>query len=186
MPTYPIRPVVLPHNLQGVANGRLPQTSLAPFLTGEHSLHPFATWHGTRLVNACKAATGIQLTYTYGGCYRTYTQQYNLFHSRYTPCSYATYITLASGKRKYWGANPINKYWKLNAGMAMAAVPGTSNHGWGLAIDVALGENSATCTPLTYNAINWLYINAPKYGFSWESQSEPWHIRYVLGDVHPQ
>jgi LAS superfamily LD-carboxypeptidase LdcB len=27
---------------------------------------------------------------------------------------------------------------------------------------------------------------APSLGWSWELQSEPWHIRYVAGDKTPQ
>jgi LAS superfamily LD-carboxypeptidase LdcB len=59
----------------------------------------------------------------------------------------------------------------------MAAVPGTSNHGWGLACDVwNVGQNGR---------LEWLLDNAKRFGFSWEVQSEPWHIRYVLGDDLP-
>jgi hypothetical protein len=28
--------------------------------------------------------------------------------------------------------------------------------------------------------------NAQRFGFSWELQSEPWHLRFVAGDVTPE
>jgi LAS superfamily LD-carboxypeptidase LdcB len=57
------------------------------------------------------------------------------------------------------------------------ATPATSNHGWGLAVDV-WGANNGR--------LDWMLQNCDKYGFSWEIQSEPWHIRYVCGDKLPQ
>lgn len=62
---------------------------------------------------------------------------------------------------------------------SLAATPGTSNHGWGLAIDIC---------PDTYQAWdkwNWLKENAPTYGWAqpgWASRSyEPWHWEYTAG-----
>lgn len=52
-----------------------------------------------------------------------------------------------------------------------AARPGTSNHGWGLAVDVA-GPS----------AMAWLLRHGPKYGWSHDEGArvrEPWHFRYV-------
>jgi LAS superfamily LD-carboxypeptidase LdcB len=34
--------------------------------------------------------------------------------------------------------------------------------------------------------LDWLLKNAHLYGFSWEVQSEPWHLRYVAGDDVPE
>lgn len=185
IPKFPIRSVILPHSLQGVPNGKLPAEMLYPFLghqAGSNGkLHALACWHGTRLVNDCQKATGVKLTYTYGGCYRTYAQQYSLFIQRYEPVTYAAYLLLASSKRKYWGTHPTNKYWKLKPGMAMAAVPGTSNHGLGLAIDLAIGNSPAQATSITLPIMQWLAANELNYGFSHESQSEPWHVRYYAG-----
>jgi len=52
-----------------------------------------------------------------------------------------------------------------------AAVPYTSNHGWGLAVDVKTREAAA-----------WLMQNGPRYGLSHDEGArvgEWWHFRYV-------
>ena len=56
------------------------------------------------------------------------------------------------------------------------AAPGTSNHNLGIAVDVANANGVV---------LKWLEGNALEFGFSWEIQSEPWHLRYVAGDVTP-
>lgn len=66
-------------------------------------------------------------------------------------------------------------FWDLyRAGKGnLAAVPGTSNHGWGLAVDVA--------TPQMASLINRY---GAKYGYqkSWsDAQSEWWHFKYRSG-----
>ncbi|MYM19420.1 D-alanyl-D-alanine carboxypeptidase [Brevibacterium sp. 5221] len=61
----------------------------------------------------------------------------------------------------------------------LAAKPGTSMHGWGIALDMAGGSAEASGTQY-----DWLVKNAAKYG--WENpdwakggQYEPWHWEYV-------
>jgi hypothetical protein len=61
-----------------------------------------------------------------------------------------------------------------------AATPGTSNHGWGLALD--LGTNINTFGSAERN---WMVANAPTYGWvspSWAqagtSEPEPWHWEF--------
>lgn len=50
----------------------------------------------------------------------------------------------------------------------LAATPGKSNHGWGLAIDLEL-DGSAQA---------WMRENAHKYGFVEDVPREPWHWTY--------
>src|SRR5690606_37380342 len=50
----------------------------------------------------------------------------------------------------------------------LAARPGTSNHGWGIAVD--LGLDSA--------AQSWMRANAGDYGFVEDVPREPWHWTY--------
>jgi hypothetical protein len=50
-----------------------------------------------------------------------------------------------------------------------AAVPGTSNHGWGLAVDADVND------PAT---LAWLRANAHRFGFVEAVPREPWHWEY--------
>jgi murein DD-endopeptidase MepM/ murein hydrolase activator NlpD len=62
----------------------------------------------------------------------------------------------------------------------LAAVPGTSNHGWGLAVDLAGGvERFGTAEH------QWMAANAPRFGWQhpqWARQGgsrpEPWHFEF--------
>lgn len=65
-----------------------------------------------------------------------------------------------------------------------AASPGTSMHGWGLAIDLCSKETGNS------EVFSWLWANAPSYGWqnpSWAqlggSKYEPWHWEFVSGVV---
>lgn len=65
-----------------------------------------------------------------------------------------------------------------------AASPGTSMHGWGLAIDLCSKETGDS------EVFSWLWANAPSYGWqnpSWAqlggSKYEPWHWEFVSGVI---
>ncbi|MBF5081352.1 hypothetical protein F1641_06260 [Quadrisphaera sp. INWT6] len=66
----------------------------------------------------------------------------------------------------------------------LAAVPGTSEHGWGLAVDLGGGVQNSD------EHYDWLIENAPKYGWdhpAWARKGgggpyEPWHWEYVAGE----
>ncbi|MBC3762779.1 D-alanyl-D-alanine carboxypeptidase family protein, partial [Quadrisphaera sp. RL12-1S] len=66
----------------------------------------------------------------------------------------------------------------------LAAVPGTSEHGWGLAVDLGDGVQNSD------EHYDWLIENAPKYGWdhpSWARRGgggpyEPWHWEFVAGE----
>jgi cell wall-associated NlpC family hydrolase len=80
--------------------------------------------------------------------------------------SYRTY----AGQVKLYGEKP-----------ALAAVPGTSNHGWGLAVDLCGGIQ--TFGTAQYS---WMTANAGRFGFlhpTWadpgRGREEPWHWEYA-------
>ena len=50
----------------------------------------------------------------------------------------------------------------------LAAAPGTSNHGWGLAIDLDLDPSSQA----------WMKENGWRFGFVEDVPREPWHWTY--------
>ncbi|WP_249382850.1 D-alanyl-D-alanine carboxypeptidase family protein [Actinotalea sp. K2] len=86
-------------------------------------------------------------------------------------CLTDSYRTLAS-QRRLASTKP-----------GLAATPGRSNHGWGLAVDLCGSEHRTTAT------WNWLNENAPVYGWdnpNWARRGgsgpyEPWHWEYVPG-----
>jgi hypothetical protein len=83
-------------------------------------------------------------------------------------CITDSYRTYASQVRLY-GEKP-----------ALAAVPGTSNHGWGLAVDLCGGIDSNDTGQYA-----WMVANAGRFGFvhpTWadrgNGREEPWHWEY--------
>jgi hypothetical protein len=67
---------------------------------------------------------------------------------------------------------------------ALAAVPGTSNHGWALAVDLC--ETGRTAMGYTTPTYLWLKANAARFGWAhpgWaepgRGEEEPWHWEYA-------
>jgi hypothetical protein len=75
--------------------------------------------------------------------------------------SYAEQVDLAERKGLY-----------QNGGLA--AVPGTSNHGWGLAVDADVRD------PAT---LDWLRVNGPRFGWVETTPREPWHWEFRPNQV---
>jgi len=50
----------------------------------------------------------------------------------------------------------------------LAASPGTSDHGWGLAVDLRLDDRAQA----------WMRANGERYGFAEDTPREPWHWAY--------
>lgn len=171
--TLPVRPLRKPDCLRGQENGKLDAGILKRCGIGNFLLADPAA-RACRALVAAAAARGIQVRAT--GTYRTYLQQEALFRSRYT------LEVLKSRPTKRWNGET----WYQLPKTASAAVPGTSNHGWGLAVDFA-EELDGDVAPESVSArfVKWMIKNASAYGFSAELQSEPWHWRYVAGDKIP-
>lgn len=164
MTTLPVKAVKLPADLAGQTNGKL-DARLLTDIPGGQMHHAAATAWLKLLARAKLAGVTLEPTSTVD-TYRPYAVQEQLFRTRYDR-------TPRNTDSKVW--NGV-RYW-LKPGYAMAAVPGTSNHGWGLAIDVKLDSAG--------KRLAFLLNHAPACGFSWEAQSEPWHIRYVDGWTAP-
>lgn len=84
-------------------------------------------------------------------------------------CVTDSYRTFGAQVRLY-GAKP-----------ALAAIPGTSNHGWGLAMDLCGGIQS-----FGSSEYSWMLANAPRFGWSnplWarrgNGREEPWHWEFA-------
>jgi hypothetical protein len=166
---YPVLPVVLPADIAKSTNGKLPSRVLAA-ITGGGVLHHRAAAAWEAMVKAA-AADGVELRHV--GAYRSYESQLAMFRDRYQ--------TVPTGSRVTRRWNGITYH--LKPGKAPSATPGTSNHGWGLAIDIASVGSGGR--------LPWLVANAGRFGFTWEVADpsnpnfEPWHIRYVSGDANP-
>lgn len=77
-------------------------------------------------------------------------------------------LPLNEGYRSYEGQE---KYWNdYGQNPARAARPGTSNHGWGEAVDIGVSLGSSQRA--------WLLANGPTYGFYALSETDPVHFDY--------
>ena len=163
MRKLPIAPVALPRDLKTQANGKLDANILKP-ITGSKMHHLAAQAFSAMEAAAAKDKIVLKPTSSVDA-YRPLAVQEKTFLARYDNTVRNSIPRSYNGKR-----------WWLKPGFAPAAVPGTSNHGWGLAIDVA---------DVNQLKVEWLLKNAATFGFSWELQNEPWHLRYVAGDDIP-
>ena len=180
-----------PSTLAGTENGKLPKELLVSIGIGNAVMERTAARSFLAMFDEARKA-GFNIRQV--GHYRSFTEQLNLFTSRYEPVSKITFDQTPSDRRKVWekaGQNGYNSpYWvkkRINGKYpATAATPGSSNHGWGLAIDIAEEyDNDTAPDPIREVFVRWLISNAGKYGISAELQSEPWHWRYVAGDNIP-
>ena len=172
----------MPKDLAKHDNGKLPASLLRRISPSGQMHHRAAkSWE---VLRELAAKEGLDLVHV--GDYRPYHQQLSLFKSRMKPFPNAKKTTQTV--RTFNGEK-----WYLHNG-APVATPGTSNHGWGLAIDAAVktrgkrgGVVSITTKPriAKRSGLEFLLAEAESLGWSWELQSEPWHIRYVAGDKIP-
>ena len=172
---YPTGRFRLPAELRGVRNGELPPRLLVPCGIDGFRMSPTAARACRALVTAARDA-GFDVRAT--GTYRSRAQQEALFLSRYTTTS------LPGRPSKVWRGV---RYWQLPK-TAVAAVPGTSNHGLGLAVDFAEErDNDRQVESVSPAFVKWLDGNANRFGFfrEFSSGAEPWHWRYVAGDKVP-
>lgn len=163
-----------PSDIRDVANGQIPKR-LMTVIQGD-LLHHIAA----RAMLAMLAAMTRDLGFTpsFVDLYRPYTRQYDIFIQRYRQVSYVKYLATSPSRRKKWVRSNGTSYW-LHVDGATAAVPGTSNHGWGLAADF---ENANT---LDDDVVRWLLVHADEYGFWMELASELWHWTFFGGDTLP-
>lgn len=169
MTDYPVRPIVMPANLKDAMNGLLRPDVLRKIGPTSGQLHRNAAtaWNCLSM-----AAFFDKISLDHVGAYRTLGQQTTLFKQRYSLTPQGRNITRKMNGQTYY----------LRDGFAPSSTPGMSNHGWGLAIDIA------DCSG---DRLAWLLDgNAEKFGWSWEvkngPQAEAWHIRYVCGDAPPR
>ncbi len=77
-------------------------------------------------------------------------------------------ISVTDGYRDYDSQVALASSKGLYSQGGLAAEPGTSEHGWGLAVDLGLDANAQA----------WMRQNASKYGFVEAVAREPWHWEF--------
>jgi len=167
---YQVTDLKLPAVLKGAENGRLPVSVLVDISGGGKLVSPAArAWEAMHAEAMSGVGTKPFKPTSSADAYRSFPQQLAGFIARFLD---APGPNTTTATRTHLG-----KKWYLKKGMAPMATPGTSNHGWGLAVDIWSANGQR---------LDWMMQNIAKFGWSWEVQSEPWHIRYVAGDAIPQ
>ncbi len=164
--TLPVFPALRPPDMAGVQNGQLPGHMLVKvdMAGADARCHPEFARALRALIHDCKAATGADLTTI--GHYRSLERQIELLKERY--------VRASSGSR-FWDGS----WWRKVSG-ATVATPGTSDHGWGLAIDGAVWDARSGEAIGIAGSAAWPFIRAhlTDYGLCWawqDEDEEPWH-----------
>lgn len=161
--------------LAKVQNGSLAIELLAPIPGGFVHTCAFKSWKA--LLAQAKADKIVIKPTSSVDTYRDGVIQEKAFYQRYEKVD-ATDPRLKSPKaitRKY-----DNAIWLLKPGVAPCSTPRNSNHGLGIAIDVANASGKI---------FDWMVANANKYGWYLQTGDpkkpgfEPWHWQYTLGKV---
>ncbi len=135
----------------GYENGRIPASALCPLV-----------WAPGQLLR-CDAASALsELDAAY-------------------QAQFGTHISITDSYRDYAGQVAARERWCARGACHMAATPGTSNHGWALALDLGGGINSWGTTERA-----WMVANAPAAGWispDWaqpgRGKEEPWHWEFT-------
>lgn len=174
MVSVPIIPKKLPAAAATFPNGSAPANLLRDPGDGRGALLVTPSY-GLQALRIHAAQHGFDLRTTGRG--RTLAQQIALLQQRYD----RGYIAGRSDYNEWHGET-----WSLKPGMAMAATPGTSNHGWWCADDLA-EQNDAdpAADPLSPELLEYLVEWAPQFGWGWETPTEKWHVHWISGDVIP-
>lgn len=172
-------PITRPSTVHGYANGDIPASVLVKVDdNGARLIEPVA--HAWMAMKAAAAGDAVHLgVSSVADAYRSYRIQASTFRARYTDTGIPVYEPRPAAGAKRWNGdeNRPATWWTKNPGVADAAVPGTSNHGWACAVDVA-----SAGVP---GRLAWLEQHAWSYGFQWENRTENWHLTYVAADVIP-
>jgi LAS superfamily LD-carboxypeptidase LdcB len=132
--------------IPGYKNGYIPKSFLAPIQTTNKSI-----------------SGKVYLHYEAAGAYQ------KMFEAAKKD-GIGIYISgLLSAYRDYDGQVKLRRL----HGSSTTATPGTSNHGWGKAIDVSGKVDN-------YKAQKWINLNGDRFGFYWgDAKNEEWHFVYV-------
>jgi D-alanyl-D-alanine carboxypeptidase len=173
---FPILPAVRPPSIGDSPNGQIPLDRLVNVRRHENYdvlLAPEMAQQYRRLCADCLAATGVSLGINPGGAYRSFDQQVDSWNDRWERP-----VVRGRPIRTWPGHGTYSLRMRNGHLVAKTAVPGTSNHGLGAAVDLMVfGEPDPNLHGS--RAWEWMLANAVDHGLSWELQDEPWHLRLV-------
>lgn len=189
MPTLPRRPLSLPSTTETFINGAPPAHLLRDPGDGKGKmLIPCS--YGMQALHLHARASGWQMRTTGRG--RSLQQQTTLFLQRMTPTYSPNVNTTVDQRTVYLDQRDIHpdlipgRRWYKRKGVAACASPGKSNHGWYAADDTALElDGDPDAEGVSEAFIRWLVPIAHTFGWTWELQSEPWHLSWIGGDEVP-
>lgn len=172
----PTTDATVPTALRSQRNGQLPDDWLRS-LPGE-TRTDFKMFvpvsYAMQAMHIAAAADGIDMMTT--GRYRSYARQEALFRERYAPGD-----DDGCGSKIWQGQRWYLQRSDKGGCYAMAATPGTSNHGLGIADDVAEQLDADTSAEsLSLRMLGWLADNARSFGFSLDTRKEPWHWHWYM------
>lgn len=164
-----------PSALSQVQNGQLPDSWLRSFIPGSTRTDYKAfvpVSYALQAMHLAAAEDGITLRTT--GVYRSLARQEALFAERYRSGSANN---VGCGSKVYNGVTYYLQRSARGGCMAMAATPGTSNHGWGIADDFSEWDEGDPSfgSSLDQVDLQWLADNARSFFFALDVRSEPWH-----------
>lgn len=147
------------------ANGKIPLSALTKMSTNLYARADAAASYERMAKEFNKVYGPMLMT----DAYRSYELQVKIFTERYD----IRWIGRGPyGDVRWWNGK---RYVRMRN--AAAAVPGTSNHGIGVAVDFASGINSSFSSPQH----NWMKAHAGRFGWSnaaGRTINEPWHWEY--------
>jgi hypothetical protein len=138
-----------------------------------------ASWDG--LARECQARHGWTPTIVPGGAYRSTADQGTVFQQYYAKGNLAGKAGYTNDVR-WWNGQP----WTRRAGMPAAAVPGTSNHGSGIAVDAGRAGASFSTFAGAYR-MQLMALAGPRGWSDTEGRvaSEPWHLVFTKAAAAP-
>ena len=162
-PLFDVREV-LPEGITPSMNGRMPLERMKKTAGGGMMYIDAARSLEAMIGTAAREGVLIIVKRPFN-CYRTFAAQEAVFKKRFTPIEETT-LRADLPRVEFEG-----KTWQLNDGEIFAQVPGSSSHGYGLAVDIQNVGTRATK--------NWLNAHSEEFGFKIEWEFENWHYTYV-------
>jgi hypothetical protein len=170
--TIPTTDATKPAALSQVQNGQLPASWLRSFdgTTRDDYKAFVPVSYAIQAMHLAAADDGITLRTT--GRYRSLARQQALFAERYRQGD-----DDGCGSKVYNGVTYYLQRSDKGTCFAMAATPGTSNHGWGIADDFSEWDEGDPSYGSYLDTVDlqWLADNARSFFFALDVRSEPWH-----------